>query len=84
MKLDNRYERINNGSKVKFIYLMVPNPIQSNVIAAHDRLPAEFNLDKYIDYATQFEKTYLAPVRNITDHIGWQVESKATLEDFWA
>lgn len=82
--LEMKYEPITNGAKIKFIYLKTPNPSQSNVIAAPDKLPPEFDLDAYIDYETQFEKTFLSPVTNILDHIGWQLEKKATLEDFFS
>jgi DNA polymerase elongation subunit (family B) len=73
---------IQNGDKIRFAYLKVPNPIQATVIAAPDELPDEFNLGKYIDRDTQFEKSFLEPVKSITSIIGWEVEKRATLEDF--
>jgi DNA polymerase elongation subunit (family B) len=75
---------ISDGDKIKFAYLKEPNPIQDTVIATADYLPKEFNLDKYIDRDTQFDKSFLEPLRSITDVIGWQVEEIATLEDFFS
>ena len=47
------------------------------------KLPTEFKLEQYIDYETQFEKTFLAPMRFILQAIGWEHEPKASLEAFF-
>jgi len=75
---------IQDGDKIRFAYLKMPNPIQDSVIATPDELPEEFNLDKYIDRDTQFDKAFLDPVRSITNIIGWEVEQKSTLESFFS
>ena len=75
---------IMDGDKIKFVYLKVPNPINESVIATPDYLPPEFNLDKYIDYDTQFNKSFIEPLRSITEVIGWEVEKRSTLEDFFS
>ena len=75
---------IADGDKIKFAYLKTPNPINESVIAAPDELPEEFNLDKYIDRDKQFDKAFVEPLRSITEVIGWDVEQKATLEEFFA
>ena len=84
LKLDKKYEAITNGQKIKYSYLKMPNPIACNVIASPGSLPAEFNLDKYLDRATQFEKSYLEPIKTIVEAIGWKAEKTYTLEDLWA
>jgi DNA polymerase elongation subunit (family B) len=75
---------ISDGDKIKFAYLKTPNPLGETVIATADYLPTEFNLDKYIDRDVQFDKSFLEPLRSITDVIGWEVEERATLEDFFS
>lgn len=75
---------IQDGDKIRFAYLKMPNPIKDTVIATPDKLPAELQLDKYIDRDMQFEKSFLEPVRSITSVIGWEVEHKATLESFFS
>lgn len=79
-----QYEEIQAGNKIKWAYMLIPNPIRENVIAFPDYLPQEFGLDKYIDYNKQFEKTFLEPLEPILEAIGWQAEEQLTMDDFFA
>ena len=63
-KLDNKYSLINNGEKIKFIYLKKPNIIQENVISFIQDFSKELNLDKYVDYDLQFEKSFVEPLKS--------------------
>ena len=81
--LDKKYQLIHNGDKVKFIYLLVPNSIQENVVAFPDFLPEELELNKYIDYNLQFQKTFIDPIDIILSAIGWSAEPKADLQQFF-
>ena len=82
-KLDKKYSLISNGEKIKFIYLKKPNIIQENVVSFIQDFPTELNLDKYIDYDLQFEKSFLEPLKAILDAIGWNVEKTVNLELFF-
>ena len=82
-KIENTYELITNGSRIKFCYLRLPNPIKENVIAYPEALPKELKLHNYIDYDLQFQKTFLEPLNLILDSIGWTAEEQTTLEDFF-
>jgi len=82
-KLTNKYSLINNGEKIKFIYLKKPNIIQENVISFIQDFPRELDLDKYIDYDLQFEKSFVEPLKAILDAIGWNVEKTVNLELFF-
>jgi len=82
--LTNKYSLINNGEKVKYIFLKKPNIIHENVISFIQDFPKELNLDKYIDYELQFEKAFLEPLKSILDIIGWSVEKTANLEAFFS
>ncbi len=73
-KLTNKYSLIKNGEKIKFCYLKKPNIIHENVISFIQEFPKELNLDKYIDYDLQFEKSFVEPLKAILDAIGWNVE----------
>ena len=83
LNINNKYEEIKNGDKVKFTYLKMPNPAKQNVIAFPIVLPSEFDLNRFIDYDMQFDKSYVEPIKNILDAIGWSVERTNTLEDFF-
>ena len=82
-KLTNKYSLINNGEKIKFLYLKKPNIIQENVISFIQDFPTELGLDKYIDYDLQFEKSFVEPLKSILDAIGWNVEKTVNLELFF-
>ena len=82
--LTNKYSIINNGEKIKFIYLKKANPIRENVISFISDFPKEIGIDKYIDYDLQFEKAFLEPLKVILDAIGWNVEKTVNLELFFA
>ena len=81
--LTNKYSLINNGEKIKFIYLKKPNIIRENVISFIQDFPRELGLDKYVDYELQFEKSFLEPLKSILDSIGWKTEYTANLESFF-
>jgi DNA polymerase elongation subunit (family B) len=82
-KLDKKYAKIQNGEKIKFCYLKLPNPIRENVISYIQEFPKEFGLDKYIDYDLQFSKAFLEPMKVILDAINWKVEKTVNLESFF-
>jgi len=81
--LTNKYSLINNGEKVKFVYLKKPNIIQENIISFIQDFPTELGLDKYIDYDLQFEKSFLEPIKSILDAIGWKIEKTVNLDSFF-
>ena len=83
-KLDNKYSLIKNGEKIKFCYLKKPNILHENVISFIQEFPKELNLDKYIDYDLQFEKSFVEPLKAILDAIGWNVEKTVNLELFFS
>jgi hypothetical protein len=83
-KLTNKYSLIQNGEKIKFCYLKKPNVIHENIISFIQDFPRELNLDKYIDYDLQFEKSFVEPLKAILDAIGWNVEKTVNLELFFS
>jgi len=82
--IEQKYESIFSGEKIKFVYLKMPNYIQENVVAFNSVIPDEFKIRQFVDYELQFEKAFLEPLKNILDVIGWTTEKQMTLEDFFA
>jgi len=81
-KITNKYPIIQEGEKIKFIYLKTPNPMMQNCISFFSDIPKELNLDKYIDYQKQFDKCFLEPVKNVLGCIDWDYEKKISLLSF--
>jgi len=82
LKQDKKYVTITNGDHMKYIFLQLPNPTYNNVIGMSDELPKEFDLNDYIDYDMNFEKTYLAPLQPLLDAAGWHATKTFSLDDF--
>ena len=81
--LDQKYELVQNGEKIKFVYLKTPNSIKENVIAYANDLPKELDLHRFVDYNKQYEKAFVDPIKHLLDALNWDVEPVATLEDFF-
>jgi hypothetical protein len=81
--LEKQYPLIQEGEKLKFIYLKMPNTIKDTVISFPQRLPKEFEIQQFIDYDLQFEKAFLEPIRVVVDCMGWKTEKQNSLEDFF-
>ena len=81
--VDNKYQMIQEGEKIKFVYLKMPNPIMENCISYFTEIPKEFGLDNYIDYSLQFDKSFLKPLENVLECIGWTSKKTVTLGRFF-
>ena len=81
--LNLKYEKIQEGDKIKFLYLKEPNSLHENTIAFVTKLPKEFDITKYVDYDLIFQKAFIDPLENILKPLGWNTEPQATLEDLF-
>ena len=82
-KLDKKYNLINNGEKIKFLHLKMPNPVSQNVISFISQWPQDLNLTEYVDYDTMYDKSFVDPLRTILEVIDWKTEHVNTLESFF-
>ena len=82
--LEKKYQEIKEGEKIKFLYVKEPNPLQCSVISFLTTIPKEFDLGPYLDYDTQFEKSFLDPLTIVLDSIDWKSEKTNSLYDFFS
>jgi DNA polymerase elongation subunit (family B) len=82
--LDKKYPLIQEGEKLKYTYLKIPNPIKEDIISYPSKLPPELGLDNYINYDLQFDKSFLEPIKVILTCMGWKTEKTSSLEDFFS
>jgi hypothetical protein len=80
-KLTNQYELIHEGEKIKFAHLRVPNRFFSHVISAPGFCPPEWEIEKWVDYDMQFDKSFLEPLQTILSCAGWSVKHEPSLFD---
>ena len=83
MGLTKKYPLIQEGEKLKFTYLKMPNHFKNDVVSFPGRIPKEFELDNYIDYDVQFDKAFLEPISVILRCMKWSAEKTNSLEDFF-
>ena len=81
-KLENKYPLVQEGEKIKYIFLKVDrtNPINENVLSFLNTFPRELGLEHCLDRKAQFQKSFLDPLQIITKVIGWETEKTSTLE----
>ena len=83
MNLNKTVQKIQEGEKIKFIYLKEPNNFKTDVISFVNRVPKEFCLEQFVDYEMQFEKSFVDPLTIILEKINWKAVKVSSLEDFF-
>ena len=80
-RLKHKYPIIQEGEKIKYVYLKEPNVLGQNVMSFIQEFPREIpKVSDQIDYKTQFEKSFITPLKNILDVIGWKTKQESNLE----
>jgi hypothetical protein len=75
--------KIQSGDKIKFVELKTPNPYGCECIAFQGKMPQEFKLDKYVDYETNWEKSFVSLLENLLVTINWSATRQATVMDWF-
>lgn len=80
--LQDKYMLIEPDSSVKLMRLLSPNPFGTDLIAYNsDNFEHEFK--DYIDYDTQFKKSFMDPLNNMVKNLGYDIYSdNEELEDW--
>ena len=86
-KLSNKYPLIQEGDKIKFLHMKQPNIYTSSAFSFVTFMPKELDIMDRIDYDTQFTKSFVEPLRFITEKIRWRIDdsygTQGTLDDFF-
>ena len=80
---DKNFPAIVSGTKIKYVYLTMPNHLDENVIGFLRRCPEE--VIKYIDWDTQFEKSFMSVITNIYRKLGmeFKMHKEVNLNDIF-
>ena len=77
-------KKIQQGDKIKFIYLKEPNPISGmkgdKVISFPASIPKELDIHRFVDYNMQFTKSFLDPLKQYSMLLDGSPKEEATLE----
>jgi DNA polymerase elongation subunit (family B) len=86
-KLSNKYPLIQEGDKIKFLHMKQPNIYTSSAFSFLTSMPKELDILDRIDYDEQYTKSFVEPLRTITEKILWKIDdsygTQGTLEEFF-
>ncbi len=80
--LQQKFQLIQPGDKVKMLYLVEPNPLHSDAFAFLELEFAEM-FREYIDYDANFYKYFLAPLELMTESMGIDLTINTEELDEW-
>ena len=85
--LSGKYPYIQEGDKVRFVNMKQPNIYQSSAFSFITSFPKELDIRDRIDYDVQFTKSFVEPLKFITEKMNWLIDNsygtQGTLEDFF-
>lgn len=78
-KLENKYEALKSGDKLKFFYVRA-NKWGLSAISFPYKFPEEFKKDFAIDTQKMYINTLLNPIKAVFDVIGWDIKNPTNEE----
>jgi len=79
-ELGEQFPMIEEGNKIKYVFLKTPNPTGFPVVGFQDsKMLYSTDLIKYLDKETIYEKIIYQPMKIILDKVGWSMEQKTSL-----
>ncbi len=69
--VQNKYENISSGDKVRYFYVQQPNPYNLSSIAYKYYYPEEFKKFFHADYDKMFEKILYNVIERFYDNVNW-------------
>jgi DNA polymerase elongation subunit (family B) len=83
MGIQNKYPPIRQGDKMRYVFLVHPNPAHKDVMGFPVVLPKDFGLHEYVDKERCFDRAFLRPVTKLLDAIKWSPVKRRTLQGFF-
>ena len=74
-KLQKKYPNIQEGDKIKFLHMKHPNLYHCSSFSFPVSVPRELDIFGSIDYDVQFEKSFVEPLKFITEKMNWLIDS---------
>ena len=72
--IENDYETISSGDKVRYFYIQQPNPYNISCLAYKYYLPDEFKKIFFADYDKMFQKNLYAVIERFYDNVNWSIQ----------
>ena len=69
--IENKYEDISSGDKVRYFYIEQPNPYNLACLAYKYYYPEEFKNIFHADYDKMFEKILYNVIERFYDNVNW-------------
>jgi DNA polymerase elongation subunit (family B) len=73
LDIENKYEPLSSGDKVRFIYLETPNKYMFDTIGFKSTFPDEFNQYFKVDHEKMFEKILFSAVERFYEAVQWRI-----------
>lgn len=80
--LENRFNKIQAGEKIKLVYLKKQNPTHQNILAFNSEDFIQL-FKNYIDYDTCWEKFFMSSLNQLIDGLNYNLSSKGAALDEW-
>ena len=72
--IENDYETISSGDKVRYFYIQQPNPYNISCLAYKYYLPDEFKEVFFADYDKMFQKNLYAVIERFYENVNWSIQ----------
>jgi DNA polymerase elongation subunit (family B) len=73
LKLENKYETLSSGDKVRYLYVETPNKYMLESVGFKNEFHEEFNQFFKIDYDKMFEKILFQAIERFYEAVNWRI-----------
>ena len=77
--IENEYESIGSGDKVRYFYVQKPNAYNVDSIAYKYYYPDKFKKCFHVDYDKMFDKIIFSAIQPFYENVNWAVQKPGSL-----